>query len=508
MASVGKVYLVGGGPGDPGLITVRAVECLRRADVVFYDGLVNPLLLRYTSANAERTCRVNSADGRALPQAEINQHIVDAALAGKTVVRLKGGDPYLFGRGTEEAAALVAAGIPFEVVPGVSAALAASVYAGISLTHRELASAVALITGHEDPAKPESHLDYPALAEFPGTLVFYMGLHRLEAITQALLAAGKPPDTPTAVISRGTCPQQRTVTATLDTIAIHVRAADLHAPSLIIVGDCVRLRDSLQWFEQRPLFGQRIGITRADGQADNVVDRVIELGGDPILLPTIAILPPADWSEVDRCQQSLNQYDWIVFTSANGVRQFFGRLWQQGGDARRCGGAKLAAIGSGTAAALAEFHLQADLVPDSFRAEALADALKPRVAGKRVLWARASRGRDVLPTELRAAGAILDELVVYQNVDVPALPADILAQIEQGKIDWIGLSSPSIARNLADKLSPAAKAQLGQQVKLVSISPVTSAAAQEAGLPIAAEADVFTWEGILQAIVRKRSPTL
>ncbi len=501
MPSVGKVYLVGGGPGDPGLITVRAVECLRRADVVFYDGLVNPLLLRYTSATAERTCRVNSIDGRALPQEAINRHLVEAALAGKTVVRLKGGDPYLFGRGTEEAAALVAAGIPFEVIPGVSSALAASVYAGISLTHREMASAVALITGHEDPAKPESQLDYQSLAHFSGTLVFYMGLHRLELITQSLIQAGKPAITPTAVISRGTWPQQRTVSGTLEGIAALVRAADLHAPSLIIVGECVRLRDSLQWFERRPLFGQRIGITRAEGQSFEVIDRVLELGGDPVLLPTIAILPPADWSAVDACQQRLSDYDWIIFTSANGVRHFFSRLWDRGGDARRCGNAKFAAIGTGTAAALAEFRLQADLIPESFRAEALADALKPLVAGRRVLWARASRGRDVIPTELRAAGAILDEVVVYQNIDVPALPEAVLDDIEQGRLNWIGLSSPSIARNLADKLTPAARAQLGQRVRLASISPVTTSAAQEAGLPIAVEAAVYSWEGILEAIM-------
>lgn len=501
MSSVGKVYLVGAGSGDPGLITVRAVECLRRADLVFYDGLVNPLLLRYTSASAERTCRVNSIDGRALPQDEINRHLVEAALSGKTVVRLKGGDPYLFGRGTEEAAALVAAGIPYEVVPGVSAALAASVYAGMSLTHREISSAVALITGHEDPTKSESHLDYDALAHFPGTLVFYMGLHRLEAITEALVHAGKPAETLAAVISRGTWPQQRTVTGTLADIAARVRSAELHAPSLIIVGECVRLRDSLQWFEQRPLFGLRIGITRAEGQAFEVIDRVVEWGGDPVLLPTIAILPPGDWREVDAFQQRLDGYDWIVFTSGNGVRQFFDRLWSQGGDARRLGHAKLAAIGSSTAAVLAEFHLHADLVPESFRAEALADALKPLVVGKRVLWARASRGRDVLPTELRAAGAILDELVVYQNVDVDALPASVMSDIEQGRLHWIGLSSPSIARNLAGKLTPAARARLGHEVKLASISPVTTAAALEAGLPISAEAQVFTWEGILEAIV-------
>ncbi|MDB5335683.1 MAG: nasF [Planctomycetaceae bacterium] len=508
MSSVGKVYLVGAGSGDPGLITVRAVECLKRADLVFYDGLVNPLLLRYTSATAERTCRVNSIDGRALPQDEINRHLVEAALSGKTVVRLKGGDPYLFGRGTEEAAALVAAGIPYEVVPGVSAALAASVYAGMSLTHREISSAVALVTGHEDPTKVESHLDYAALAQFPGTLVFYMGLHRLEAITEALVHAGKSAETLAAVISRGTWPQQRTVTGTLADIAARVRSAELHAPSLIIVGECVRLRDSLQWFEQRALFGLRIGITRAEGQAFEVIDRVVELGGDPVLLPTIAILPPEDWNEVDACLRRLDDYEWVVFTSANGVRQLLDRLWSEGGDARRLGRAKLAAIGSSTAAALEEFHLHADLVPESFRAEALADALKPMVVGKRVLWARASRGRDVLPTELRAAGAILDELIVYQNVDVAALPEAVLTDIEQGRLHWIGLSSPSIARNLAEKLTPAARARLGHEVKLASISPVTTAAALEVGLPISAEAKVFTWDGILDAIVAVRSVPL
>lgn len=501
MAQVGKVYLVGAGPGDPGLITLRAVECLRRADMVFYDGLVNPLLLRYTSADAKRTCRVNSVDGRASPQAEINRQLVEAALAGQTVVRLKGGDPYLFGRGTEEAAALLAAGIEFEVVPGVSAALAASVYAGISLTHREISSAVALVTGHEDPTKAESQLDYQALAQFPGTLVFYMGLHRLEAIVHALLQHGKSPQTLAAVISRGTCPQQRTVTGTLENIAIRVRQAELHAPSLIIVGECVRLRESLQWFERRPLFGLKIGITRAEGQNWDVVDRVVELGGDPVLLPTIAIRPPADWGDVDHCLQRLDSYDWIVFTSSNGVRSLLDRLWQSGGDARRLGRAKLAAIGSGTAATLAEFHLQADLVPESFRAEALAAALRPLVAGRRVLWARASRGRDVLPTELRAAGAHLDEVVVYQNLDVEELPPAVVAEIEQGRLDWIGLSSPSIARNLASKLTDAGRAQIGQRVKLASISPVTSAAAAEAGWTVSAEARTFTWDGILQAIV-------
>jgi len=502
VSAPGKVYLVGGGPGDPGLITVRAVECLRRADLVLYDGLVNPLLLRHTSAKAERTCRVSSVDGRALPQDEINRHLVEAALQGKTVVRLKGGDPYLFGRGTEEAAALVAAGIPFEVVPGVSAALAASVYAGISLTHREMSSAVALITGHEHPSKSESTLDYSALAQFPGTLVFYMGLHRLESIVGSLVSSGKPGETPAAVISRGTWPQQRTVTGDLLNIAERVRQADLHAPSLIIVGECVTLRDSLQWFEQRPLFGVRIGITRPEGQSETVIDQILELGGEPVFLPTIAIRPPDDWTLVDQTIAELAAYDWLVFTSVNGVRHLLDRIWQRGLDSRCLKNLKIAAIGTGTAAALAEYQLRADLVPDSFRAEALAEALKPHVSNRRVLWARASRGRDVLPQELRAAGASLDEVVVYQNVDVPEILPEVLEQIETGRLHWIGLSSPSIARNLAEKLTPAAKSQLGTKVRLVSISPVTTDAAKTAGLPISAEAKVYTWAGMLDAIVQ------
>lgn len=502
MNRMGIVYLVGGGPGDPGLMTLRGWECLRRADLILYDGLVNPLLLLHTSANAERTSRTQGEEGRVLNQAEINRRLIDAAKAGKTVVRLKGGDPFIFGRGAEEAQALAQAGIPFEVIPGVSAATAASTYAGISLTHREFTSAVAFVTGHEDPAKQEASLDYAALARFPGTLVFYMGLHRLEAIVTALMHAGKPGDTPAAVISRGTTPRQRTVSATLATLAAEVRRVQLSPPSLIVVGECVRLRETIQWFEKRPLFGVRIGITRPHGQIQTEVSRAMELGAQPVLLPLVEIHPPEDWSPVDEVLLGIGQFDWIVFTSVNGVRFLIGRLWEQRKDLRQFGAAHLAAIGPGTARALENFHLRADLVPDSYRAESLADLLKPHVSGKRVLWARASRGRDVLPDELRAAGARLEELIVYQNLDVERLPPESLTEIEQGDLDWIGLSSPSIARNLGRLLSPAARSLLGKKVRLCSISPVTTAAAQEAGLPISAEAEVFTWDGIFQAISR------
>ena len=497
----GKVYLVGAGPGDPGLITVKGLQCLQRADLVLYDGLVNPLILLNTAAQAERTCRTELPDGRMLQQAEINDRLIAAASAGKTVVRLKGGDPFVFGRGGEEAAALAAAGIPFEVVPGVTAAVAASAYAGIALTHREFASAVAFVTGHEDPTKAGNAIDYPGLAAFPGTLVFYMGLHRLSAIVDALLGAGKPGTTQAAVVSRGTTPAQRTVVAPLDRLVADVQRAGLRAPSMIIVGDCVRQRETIAWFEHRPLFGLRVGVTRPVGQAASVISRLLDLGAEPVLMPAIAVQPPADWTSADQALARLPDFDWVVFTSVNGVRSLAQRLWDTGGDLRQLARTKLAAIGDGTAQALAELRLRADIVPDAFRAEALAEALTPHVAQQRVLWARASRGRDVLPEALRAAGAQVTEAVLYDNLDADGLSPDVLAAIEQGHLDWICLSSPSIARNLRRLLTPAALSRLGTTTRVASISPVTSAAAREAGLPVSAEATVYNWEGILQAIV-------
>jgi uroporphyrinogen III methyltransferase/synthase len=501
----GKVYLVGAGPGDPGLVTLKGIECLAQADLVLYDGLVNPLILLHTHAQVERTRaeRTNPGDrphGRVLNQQEINDRLIAAAREGKTVVRLKGGDPFVFGRGGEEAAALAAAKIPFEVVPGVTAAVAASAYAGISLTHRDHASAVAFVTGHEDPDKSGSPLDYASLAAFPGTLVFYMGLGRLEAIAQALIAAGKPSQTPAAVISRGTTAAQQTVCALLASLPEMVRDRALHAPSLIIIGDCVLQRDTIGWFEKKRLFGKRVLVARPLSQAAGIVSQLIELGAQPILAPTIEILPPADWHEVDRVLTRVHEFDWIVFTSVNGVQYFLDRLWNTGGDARRLARAKLAAIGDGTADALAKFRLRAELVPMDFRAEGLAAALKPLVAGKRVLWARASRGRDVLPAELRAAGADLEEAVVYRNLDVERLDPQVVEAIAAGGVDWICLSSPSIARNLDRLLPAAARGQLGKSARIVSISPVTTAAAVELGMPVAAEAATCTWDGILAAM--------
>lgn len=498
----GKVYLVGAGPGDPGLITLKGIECLQKADLILYDGLVNPLILQHVSSEVERTCRVSEGckNRRVLQQDEINQRLISAALEGKTVVRLKGGDPFIFGRGSEEAAALRNAGIEFEVVPGITAATAAAGYAGISVTHRAHASAVALITGHEDPTKPDSSLDYDVLAKFPGTLVFYMGLHKLERIVESLIQAGKAEETPAAVISRGTTPFQKTVQSTLSQLPEQVRQAGLVAPSLIVIGDCVSLRDQISWFEEKPLFGLRIGITRAEEQSEPEIKRALELGAQPVLLPTIEIGPPVDWEPVDAAIARLDEYQWLVFTSANGVNYFLNRLWETGYDARKLARLKIATIGPSTAEALQQFRLRADLIPDQYRAEALAAALKPLVQGQKILWAGANRGREVLQTELAEVSATVDKIVVYENHDVASWGSESLELLESGEIDWIGLSSPSIARNFSRLLTEDIRQHLGSRTRLVSISPVTTQAATDAGLQIDAEAEEYLWDGIFAAI--------
>jgi len=495
----GKVYLVGGGPGDPGLISWKGVRCLREADFILYDGLVNPLILRHTRAQAERTARADESGQRTLHQGEINQRLIDEAMLGKTVVRLKGGDPYIFGRGSEEAAALADAGIEYEVVPGITAATAAAEYAGFSLTHRDHASAVCLITGHEDPNKTESALDYEVLAKFPGTLVFYMGLHRLQQIADSLIAAGMSPEIPAAVITKASTPSQRVVSATLAELPARVKEEHLRPPSLIVVGDCVALRERLAWFEDRPLFGLSIGITRPAAQAEPQIERIVELGGQPVVMPVIDIAPPDDWSDVDQMLSRLDEFEWLIFTSANGVQNLLGRLWEYGLDVRaiRC---KLACIGQSTAETLHQYHLRADLVPENFCSEGLADALIAKKPKGPVLWARANRGRDVIPERLAAAGIQLEELVVYRHVDQAGFDSRANYLLDQGEVHWVGLSSPAIARQFAELLTDKQKALLETTLKIAAISPITEAAAHQAGLPVHAVAHEFTWDGILEAI--------
>ncbi|WP_229360708.1 uroporphyrinogen-III C-methyltransferase [Fuerstiella marisgermanici] len=495
--TTGMVYLVGAGPGDPGLLTLRGAEVLAKADLVLYDGLANSLLLRLTSGVCERTARTKVGSDKTVPQADINDRLIAEATAGKTVVRLKGGDPYIFGRGSEEAAALEAAGIPFEVVPGITAATAAGEYAGFSFTHRDIASAVAFVTGHEDPSRDASRLDYAALAAFPGTLVFYMGLGRIRNICEQLILEGKPPDTEAAVICKASLPNQKVVTSTLSDLPEAVEAAGLNPPSLIVVGECVSLRQGASWFEERPLFGQRIGITRPQHQCDIIANKITALSGQPVIMPLIEINPVDDagLAVVDKTLQQLDQYQWLILTSVNGVAAFMQRLWGTGGDVRRLGHLKIAAIGSSTAKALEQHSLRADVVPDSFRAEALAAELAPLVEGQNVLWARANRGRDVLPNTLREAGANVTECVVYRNDDATEFSANV------AELDWVGLSSPSIARQFAAMVKTHGLEPFHLNAKLATISPVTTAAAKEAGLIVDTEATTYTWDGIVEAIV-------
>jgi uroporphyrinogen III methyltransferase/synthase len=496
MHNVGKVYLVGAGPGDPRLITLRGVECLQQADLVLYDGLVNPLLLRHTKGIAERTARTRRG-GPHVSQNDVNERMIAAAREGKTVVRLKGGDPYIFGRGGEEAGALAAAGIPFEVVPGITAATAAAVCTGISLTHRDFASAVTFITGHEEHSKAESKLDYSALARISGTLVFYMGLDRVEQIAKHLIRAGKPADSPAAVVCQATLPTQRSVVGRLADIATRVREAGLHAPSLIIIGEVLNARQPADWFSKRPLSGLSIGLARAEEQLEPVIAKVLAQGGEPVLMPLIRITPPDSWEAVDSAIGRFADFDWVVFTSVNGVNGLLSRVRELGYDARLFARTRIAVIGPATRDALRAFGLKADLMPASYRAEDLASALAPHMHGNRVLWARTNRGRDVLPTEIAAAGGQLEQLVVYINQDVDRLPADVEARIGEHRLAWIALSSPSIARGVARVLmSPSRPAR----PRLAAISPVTAEAAREVGLTVDVIAEEYTWDGLLAAI--------
>jgi uroporphyrinogen III methyltransferase/synthase len=494
-----QVFLVGAGPGHPGLLTLRAVECLARADLVLYDKLVPEPLLKHAPSTAERVCVTDLPGSHPERWPHVHARMIAAAQKGKCVVRLKGGDPCLFGRGGEEAQALHEAGIRYEIVPGVTAGLAAA-FAGIPLTHRFHASAVAFVTGHEDPTKPDSHVDWSVLARFSGTLVIYMAIARLPEIVQALLRHGKEPSMPTVAIQNVGTGMQRTVEAPLAHLADAVRQADLHAPAIVIIGEVVALRRQLAWFERRPLFGKRVLVARPEARAEPLIRRLEELGATVHPLPALEIREPADWGPVDVALRRLSEYQWLVFTSVNGVHAFIRRLTSLGMDLRAVGGLKFAAIGSMTADALRNYHLRADVVPARFRSEELADALKGCVAGRRVLLARADRGRDVLREEL-ARVCTVDQIAVYSQVD--AVSGGGGAELVQnGKLDYVTLTSSNIARAWIGALDEQARERIDAgSTQIVSISPLTSSTIRELGLPVAAEAAEYTSEGVVEALV-------
>lgn len=490
----GRVYLVGAGPGDPGLITLRGAECLRRAQVVLYDYLVNPQILEHASPQAEIVCLGRHGQGRMLSQDAVNERLVAEALSGKIVVRLKGGDPAIFARAAEEIAGLTAAGIEFEVVPGITAALAAASYAGIPVTHRDAASAVALVTGHECD-KEQPALDYAALAAFPGTLVFYMGVTSAAHWTSALIEAGKPSATPAVIIRRCSWPDQQTHRCTLGTVAKQVAARKLRPPAMVIVGEVAGLEPAVCWFTSRPLFGVNVLVTRPPGQSEPLRSRLHELGAHVLLQPAIEIGPPDCWEAADAVFERLHEFDWLVFSSANGVEHLIDRIWTAHGDLRKLGRIRLAAIGPGTAEKLASYRLKADLVPPEYRAEALADVLIAEAASGRVLLVRASRGREVLAERLRAAGAHFEQVVVYHSRDVTAPDREIVELLRQDRIDWVTVTSSAIARSLAGMFG----ADL-RRARLASISPVTSATLREVGFEPAIEASIYTMDGLVDAI--------
>ncbi len=499
MVKKGIVYLVGAGPGDQELITMKAVRCLREAEVVVYDRLADPRILNHAPATAERIYVGKASSQHTMRQDDINQLLVRLAKAGKRVVRLKGGDPYVFGRGGEEVLALVEAGQAFEVVPGITSAVAVPSYAGIPVTHRGVAASFAVVTGHEDPDKAESSHNWPQLATAVDTLVFLMGVENLPHITQKLIENGRPGTTPAAVIRWGTKPEQRVLVTTVATAAADVAAAGLTPPAIFLVGDVVRLRDSLAWFDTRPLFGKRIVVTRARAQASALTERLEQLGATVREVPAIAIEAPDSYEPLDNAIAGLAEYQWLIFTSVNGVDAFFGRLQAAGKDARALYGTKVVAIGAETAVRLERQGITPDVVPFEFRAEGIWEALAPQVApGQKVLLPRAAVARDFLPNKLREAGLHVDVVSAYQTVIDTSCGEELNAALAVGAVDMVTFTSSSTVTNFLSLLGNDAESLQG--VKLACIGPVTAETCYQYGLEPDIIADEFTIPGLVEAI--------
>jgi uroporphyrinogen III methyltransferase/synthase len=483
------------------LITVLGRRALEAADVVVYDHLIAPRLLDLAPARAERIFAGKRAGRATITQTAINALLAERARAGLRVVRLKGGDPWVFGRGAEEVEYLRARGIPCRVVPGVTAAVGVAAYAGLPITLRGTASAVAFVTGHDDPESDTSQVDWRALARFPGTLVVYMGLARLAAICRALMQGGMAPETPAAAVSNGTTGRQSTVEGTVASLPERVEQRGLRPPALLVVGTIVERRGALSWFERLPLFGQRILVTRPAAEAVQAAEDLEALGAEALVAPMVAIEPVEDTAPLDRAIAGIEHWNWLVFTSRHGVDAFLNRLIDLGRDLRALGSARIAAIGPGTGEALRARGLRTDLVPAEYRSEGLVESLAPLVAGKTVLLARADRGRTLLRDEL-ARIAHVEQVAVYRNVDVPSLPAHISKRLEEGTIDWVTLTSSAIAERFAALLPDAARPLVGPRIKLAALSPVTSQTAARLGWPVAVEARQFTWAGLVDTLVQ------
>ncbi|MCF7957041.1 MAG: uroporphyrinogen-III C-methyltransferase [Phycisphaerae bacterium] len=495
------VYLIGAGPGDPGLITVRGRDLIARADVIVYDYLAAPQLLRHARSDAEIIYVGKQAGNHALPQDQINALLIEKARNNNTVVRLKGGDPFVFGRGGEEALELIEAGIAYEVIPGITASIAACAYAGIPVTHRDFASDFALITGHEDAGRTgDSQVDWASLGKWKGTLAFYMGVKNLPVILGRLAEHGMAADTPAALVHWGTTTRQRTLVGTVATLPELAIEHQFKPPSILVVGKVIQLRDRLSWFEKRPLFGKRIIVTRSRSQASDVVEQLGQLGADVLEFPTIRIEPPKDISPLQKAIDNLIQYHWIIFTSVNGVDAFFENLQKQNYDARRFGHAKVCAIGPATSERLKANGIRPDLIPPRFVAESVIEALTAvdDLKGKNILLPRADIARADLPETLKKLGADVDEVEAYRTVMDASPKEAALKAIAEDTVDWVTFTSSSTVRNF---LSQVDKEKLtSKKIRLASIGPITSETIVKAGLNVDVEADEYTIPGLIDAL--------
>jgi uroporphyrinogen III methyltransferase/synthase len=500
----GKVYLVGSGPGDPGLLTIRGKKCLQEADVIVYDHLANERVLVHAKDHAELIYVGKKAGAHTMKQEDINTLLIDRAGKGEKVVRLKGGDPFIFGRGGEEAQRLAKAGICFEVVPGVTSAIAVPAYAGIPLTHRDFTAGIGFITGHEAPSKKESGIPWEQLASCFGTLVFLMGIGNLAKIAERLLTSGREPDTPVAVIQEGTYPTQFTLVGRLDNIARLAAEKGVKPPGIFVVGDVVKLREELNWFETRPLFGKRIVVTRAREQASSFLSALSRLGARCIEFPTIEIVPPESWDEIDRAIEELNKYQWLLFTSVNGVKFFLSSLDRCGRDIRDLKGIKIATIGPKTAGAWLRMGIRPDLMPDEYRAEALLTAFQNHsLEGVRFLLPRAAMAREILPDELARLGARVDVIPIYRTVKPAHRVAGVKRLLEQGLLDMVTFTSSSTVKNFVEMfdVDMTLLKQWMQRVSVACIGPVTAETVEKYGFSASLVASSYTIEALTDAIV-------
>ncbi len=498
----GTVYLIGAGPGDPGLITVKALERIRTADAVIYDYLANESLIREAKPTAELIYVGKTGSAHTLEQSEINNLLIQKAMEGKNVARVKGGDPYVFGRGGEEAEVLDEARISFEVIPGVTSAVAAPAYAGIPVTHRDHASMVTFITGHEDPTKEDSAIDWAVLARNTGTLVFLMGVKNLRTISRSLIENGKTAETPAALVRWGTTSRQSSLISTLGEIPFEAERLGMRAPAVLVVGSVVSLHDKLAWFERKPLFGKRILVTRSREQSRRMADRIGEMGGEAVLFPTIRIVPPDSFERLDQAIKEINSFDWVIFTSINGVEHFFSRFYERREDIRDMAGPRIAAIGPVTARAIQERGLKVDRTAKQFTAEGLLVLFSPEeVSGKRFLIPRAEKAREVLPQQLNEWGGRVEVVPAYRT----GFPEDaeihaVRKMLETESLNAVTFTSSSTVTHFIEMLDVSNLPELLRGVVIASIGPVTSETVRENGLSVDVEAEEYTVDGLVEAL--------